>query len=264
MSRDNDIDAVMVFEVQLKHLHPPHLSKPLPNSAMATPFPPGEPSKQIPGASSFLIEQSGAPNDFGASQGNTDNDEVMTEINPYNTPDAGAGAENSVLLGGGLPMQTLPLRITAGPSNLDELPHIQGRPPKRPRVDAPEEEDHRSGAITVELPKSQQGIKANKALTEQVKNLKSLHQNTLDGHNRTLDEYRNEMDVFRRTIQEHINQTEATAQEDRKRADALQVLIKNNEEAQAHAASEAAEREQKMIQALTDMKVRVVGAMEVF
>lgn len=235
---------------------------------MATPFPPGKPSEQKPDASLFLIEQNGAPNAFGASHGNADNDEVMSEINSYDTPDPGAGAANSgshlVPVGGELPMQTLPLRITAGPSNLDELPHIQDRPPKRPRVNAPEDQDHQSGAIAVELPKSQQGIKANKALTEQVKTLKSLHQNTLDGHNRTLEEYRNEMEVFRRMIQERIDQTEATAQEDRKRADALQVLIKNNEEAQVRAASEAAEREQKMIQAMTDMKVRAVGAMEVF
>lgn len=228
---------------------------------MATPFLPGEPSEQKPDASSSLLEQTGELNDFGAAQGNTDNDELMKEVDSHDTPNAGAGVEYSggrlVPFGGGLPLQTFPLRITAGPSNLDEPLQIQGRPPKRPRVDT-------SGPITVELPKSQHGIKANQALAEQVKTLKSLHQTTLDGHSRTLAEYQYDMETFRRTIQERIDQTEAAAHKDRKRADVLQDLIKNNEEARARAASEAAERENKMTQALMDMKVRVVGAMEVF
>ncbi|KJA15821.1 hypothetical protein HYPSUDRAFT_207558 [Hypholoma sublateritium FD-334 SS-4] len=225
---------------------------------MEMPFPPGEPSEQKPEASSSLIEQTGAPNDLVASPGNTDNDEVMRENDLYDTPGAGAGAENRgghlVAVGGGLPMQTLPLRITAGPSNLGELPHIQGPRLKRPRVDTPEEQDHQSGAITVELPKSHQAIRANQVLTQQVRTLKSLYQSTLDGHARTLEEYRNDVGTYRRTMQERINQTEAAAQEDRKRADELQAFIKDCKEAQVRAASEAAEREQKMIQTLTDMK----------
>lgn len=230
---------------------------------MATPFLPREPPEQNPGASSLSTEQDGAPHDFGgASQGNTGDDEIMRDVNySYDTPSADAeNTRDLVLPGYGLPMQPLPLLITAGPANPDELPHVEGRPPKRPRVNGLEEHDHSSEGIAVELPKShqKQSIKANQLLTQQVEGLRILHVKTVSEHNRTLHQYRNEMADFRNTVQERMDQTEAATQAERQRAEDLQAIIKSNADARVA----AAKREETMLQVMQDLKVRTIRLTE--
>lgn len=230
---------------------------------MATPFRPGEPSEQKPSASSLSTQQNGAPHDFGgASQGNTGDDEIMRDANySYDTPSADAeNTRDLVLPGDGLPMQPVPLLITAGPSNPDELPHIEGRPPKRPRVGGLEEHDYSAGEIAVELPKShqKQSIKANQLLAQQVEGLRILHKKTVSEHNKTLHQYQNEMSDFRHAVQERMDQTEAATQADRQRMEDLQAIIKSNADAQ----TAAAKREETMLQVMQDLKVMAIRLTE--
>lgn len=229
---------------------------------MAT-LPPGEPSEREPGTSLSSTEQDGAPYDFGGASGeNVDDDEVMRDANPYDTPSA--DAENTgghlVLPGGGLPTKPLPLLIRAGPSFPDELPYALDRPPKRPRVDALEERDNQPGGITIELPKSHQAKKiiANRALTQQLETLKNLHKKTEDEHKRTLCDYRNEIKTFTNAIQQRMDQAEAAAQAESQRAANLQAIIRDNEDAQARMVAAAAERENLMIEMMQDLKVRPI------